>query len=484
MLLYTAFNCFAQTVVTGQIKNTRPGTAITVNVPFSNWLYDDNNATIIINKRGMFTANLAVKQPQFIVLTLDGKRIKLYAEPGKHIRLVFDKKNIEHSIVFTGELADENNICVTTGIIFFSLYPKLYNDSTMEPVDIYNKMKEAQLAAINIVNATGNLSAGFRQIIGNEIAYYPAAKLLEASFADEAWNVHPPKPPQYALAEWKQAISMAYDDNPLSNNSAVNSYNYLTSVNNLPFFIQRRFDKKEALVPVIEKIMAMPFIDAVALIRIKGKSYFDFKALIYYLHDTALQKALACFIDRQIHEGELGSVDEAYNYFKDSFPNSMYTTYVAANMSKYLAAKDATGNEYTFITDTTIDFKRAITNLKGKVIYVDLWGTWCPACRDEMKYTHTIKNRYANKAVAFVYIAVEHTTNPEKNWRETVRFFNLPGTHVLANKKIQQYIERLYKGSMVFPSYLLIDKNGNIVQTNAARPSDAATLYSQIDALL
>jgi len=484
VLLYTALNSFAQTVITGQIKNATPGATITVNVPFSNWLYNDNNTSAVINKSGLFIAKIPVKQPQFVVFTFNGTRFKIYAEPTKDIRLAFDAKDMEHTIVFSDGLANENNLCVKTGTSFFSLYPKLYKDSASSPVDIYTKMKQAQASSWQVLNAANNLSSNFRQMIANEIAYYPAVRLFELSFADEAWSVHPSKPPQYALTEWKRAITMAYDDNPLSNNSAVNSYNYLTAINNLPFFTQHKFDTKEDMIPVIEKIMAMPFTDALTVIRSKGKSYFDFKALTFYLHDTALQKALACFIDRQIHEGELGSIDEAYNCFKDSFPNSVYAAYVTGCMTKYLAAKAGTGDDYTFITDTTITLKQAFAPLKGRVVYIDLWGTWCPACRDEMKYTHAVKEKYANKPVAFMYLAVEHTSNPEKNWRETVKFFNLPGVHVLANKKMQQYIKQLYKNNLVFPSYILIDKNGNIVQTNAARPSEPATLYSQIDALL
>jgi len=279
VLLCMVLNGFAQTVITGQVKNAAPVATITVNVPFSNWLYDDNNTVAAINNGGTFTVNVTVTQPQFIVLTCNSTRIKMYAEPSKNIKLSFDAKDIEHTISFSGNLAAENNICAKTGVSFFSLYPQLYNDSTTSPLDMYEKMKEAQTSVLNIVTVAGRISNTFRQIITNEIAYYPAVKLFDLSFADEAWSVEPSRPPHYALADWKQAIAMAYDDNRVSNNSAVNSYNYLAALNNFPFFIQRRFDKKEDVASLAEKIMAMPFADVLTTMRSKASAILILKRL-------------------------------------------------------------------------------------------------------------------------------------------------------------------------------------------------------------
>lgn len=480
-----ATNTFGQTIITGQIKHAVPGTKITVNVPFNNWLYSANAVEAVPAKDGAFTLKANLPQPQFVILMYGDTRIKLYAGPSKQLQLFFDAGNYKSTLLFKGDLATENTICTKTGLSFFSLYPGA-NDSLQTPSGLLANIKLAQVKARDVLqSALENISPVFKQIAEAEITYYPAVKLFDASFADGAWDTQPETPPRFTLPEWKKAIAAAYDSVPISNNDAINSYNYVTAVNNFPFFIQRRFDSKEEMIPLAEKIMQLPFDDIKQQLRSKGKSYFDFKVLTYYLHGTALQKALACFIDKEISQGELGCLDDVYDFFTANFNGGVYTAHVQQSISRYLLAKAATGSEaFTFITDSTLSFTGAINAFKGKVILVDLWGTWCPACREEMAYMPALQQKYKNSPVAFLYLAVEHNTNPQKNWEETVHFFNIPGTHILANKNIQDYITNLYKDKLAYPACILIDKNGNIVNTNAAYPSTGNELYKQIDALL
>jgi len=481
-----ATGAFAQTIITGQIKHAAPGVKVAVNVPFNNWLYSSNAVEVLPGNNGFFTLKANVQQAQFIVLMYDDLRIKLYAEPSKQLDLLFDANNYAGTLAFKGDLSAENNICSRTGLSFFSLYPQLNNDSSAGPVAILTGIKEAQANALHLLHSVTNIfTPSFKKIAEAEIMYYPVAKIFDLSFADGAWDTRPETLPRFTLSEWKRAIAAAYDSVPISNNDAINSYNYLTAVNNYPFFVQRRYDTKEELVPLVEKIMQMPFDSIKQRLRTKGKSYFDFKVLTYYLHGIALQKAMACFIDKEINQGELECIDEAYNYFTAHFAGGDYAAHVQQAVSQYLLAKAAAGSEaFTFITDTTLNLDNAIKAFKGKVLLIDLWGTWCPACREEMAYIPTLQEKYKNNPVAFIYVAVEHATSPEKNWKETVHFFNIQGTHVLANSKIQGYINNLYKNKLAYPAYILIDKNGNIVNANAAYPSTGNELYKQIDALL
>ena len=38
---------------------------------------------------------------------------------------------------------------------------------------------------------------------------------------------------------------------------------------------------------------------------------------------------------------------------------------------------------------------------KGKVIYIDVWGSWCGPCREEMKHASAIKESLKGKDVVF-----------------------------------------------------------------------------------
>lgn len=66
------------------------------------------------------------------------------------------------------------------------------------------------------------------------------------------------------------------------------------------------------------------------------------------------------------------------------------------------------------ITDGEQLFRKIIEPYKGKVIYLDIWGTWCGPCKDMMQYAGNIKNLFAGKEVVFLYLC-NHST--DKSWK-------------------------------------------------------------------
>jgi peroxiredoxin len=47
-----------------------------------------------------------------------------------------------------------------------------------------------------------------------------------------------------------------------------------------------------------------------------------------------------------------------------------------------------------------------LSELKGKVVLVNFWATWCPPCREELKYVQKdIVDRFAGQEFAFVAIS-------------------------------------------------------------------------------
>ena len=62
---------------------------------------------------------------------------------------------------------------------------------------------------------------------------------------------------------------------------------------------------------------------------------------------------------------------------------------------------------------TTLDGKAAnLSDLRGKVVFVNLWASWCPPCVAEMPGIHALYKKMDPKKVAFVMLSLDE--NPAK----------------------------------------------------------------------
>lgn len=115
----------------------------------------------------------------------------------------------------------------------------------------------------------------------------------------------------------------------------------------------------------------------------------------------------------------------------------------------------------------------SLESLRGKLVYIDVWATWCGPCRMEIPYLKQLEKDFHNQAIEFVSISIDEQQN-KSIWKNFIEKEQLKGIQLIANDawRSQFVVDCLIKG---IPRFMLIDKSGNIIDIDAPRPSDPQT---------
>jgi cytochrome c biogenesis protein CcmG/thiol:disulfide interchange protein DsbE len=109
-----------------------------------------------------------------------------------------------------------------------------------------------------------------------------------------------------------------------------------------------------------------------------------------------------------------------------------------------------------------------LAKLKGKVVVINFWATWCPPCRAEIPDFIKVYDQYKLKGLEIVGIALD-----KDGWDAVKSFINKMRINypiVLGNENIT----RLYGNIKGIPTTFIIDKNGYIVDRQAGKLSKQA----------
>lgn len=166
-------------------------------------------------------------------------------------------------------------------------------------------------------------------------------------------------------------------------------------------------------------------------------------------------------------DGITPSIKKMYENFTANSKSKDYITAITEKYNKYDAISE--GKPAPDIVGYTPDGKKiSLYDYKGKVVYVDVWATWCGPCREELPKTRLIENKYKdNDKVVFMYVSVDQ--NKDK-WKELLKkdksFKGVQINNIQDDKSI-------YKSYLIagIPRYILIDANGKIINAYAPRPS-------------
>lgn len=148
----------------------------------------------------------------------------------------------------------------------------------------------------------------------------------------------------------------------------------------------------------------------------------------------------------------------AYEKLKAAMPESKYTLELKVSIEK-IAPLEVGGMAPEIALKTLEGKDLKLSSLRGKIVLIDFWASWCGPCRRENPNVVNVYNKYRDKG--FEILGVSLDDNADK-WKAAIAKDGLTWKHVSDLKGWQSIAAQTYKVNSI-PFTVLLDKNGRII---------------------
>lgn len=183
-------------------------------------------------------------------------------------------------------------------------------------------------------------------------------------------------------------------------------------------------------------------------------------------------------LDRLELTGNRQKLLEQYDRLCD---DSIYKHTVHDNYKRYSEQTRGPKDEMAVLMKadkSKIGFKQLLSGLKGHVVYIDFWASWCKPCIEEFVYSDSLREKVKGKNITMLFFSVDSDAD---KWLKATNRYKMSDTHsfLLLDSEKNKLAQQINLGPI--PRYLIIDKKGQIVRLEATRPSDPETFNTLIE---
>ena len=162
-------------------------------------------------------------------------------------------------------------------------------------------------------------------------------------------------------------------------------------------------------------------------------------------------------------------IDAFYNVFTKNSTNEKNNSIITEMYDKLMGLAVGRPSPKFVGYENYAGGKTSLDDLKGKYVYIDVWATWCGPCKQQIPFLKEVEKKYHGKNIQFVSISIDKASDHEK-WKAMVNEKELGGIQLFADNDWNSAFVKEYQIQGI-PRFLLIDAEGNIVDSNAPRPS-------------
>jgi len=130
------------------------------------------------------------------------------------------------------------------------------------------------------------------------------------------------------------------------------------------------------------------------------------------------------------------------------------------------------------ITEGEALLKKILEPYKGKMVLLDIWGTWCGPCKERLSHSGEEYARLKDHNIQYLYLA---NHSPQESWENVIKEYQVYGPNV-AHYNLpdeQQKAIESYLNVHTWPTYKLFNQNGELLDADID-PIDLDELEQQI----
>ncbi len=394
-----------------------------------------NIRTITVSDTGVF-ADTIFNTDGYASFSDGKENSALYLKNGDNITLNMDAKEFDETIIYTGTGNEVNN---------FLAQKFLIKEKSGTAKDLYSLDEAAYFVKMNAQKAAlekglEGLDADFSKSEKTNINYEHISHVSSFEMAHKYYS----KNKDFKVSETFPDLTkdLKYDNEEHFKSSA--AYKGIVMAN---FFKVVRKESKEKEISIAEA----------AITYIKSSK------------SELMNNAFLATISRDVSGRNL-KAEELYNNIMalstdDDFKKRLTKQF--ENVKKLAKGKVSP----VFVNyENNAGGKTSLSDLKGKYVYIDVWATWCGPCKVQIPFLQKVEKKYHGKNIEFVSLSIDVAADHGK-WKQMIKDKNLGGIQLMADSDWKSKFVADY-GINGIPRFILVDPAGNIVSSDAPRPSD------------
>ena len=392
---------------------------------------------IAIDSLGDFSGQVLVDKDGYYFFQIGRSYTTVRFKRGHNVNVQIDANNFYESMSYSGDLKKENNYNVAKSHLRSSRVgdPKEYFVVPLN--EFLPKIEKTRDTLFSLLDKSG---LGQKDIeVEKKIIEYEYLQTYNnyKKFFHYHKKIDPDLPEDY----FDPILSMDTDDEAL--------FRHSRAYRNLIIENFRLSSKKE-----MQNNPSLTIIDFV-------------KAKISGIKSIDIREQFASMLIRQMKD-ENENIDDDYHKIMSLLSternrDKLTQRYNSARLTKAgLASVDFNYENYD-------GGMTSLEDLRGKLLYIDVWATWCGPCIREFPALKELVKEYDEKDIEFVSISID-SKNDYNKWKKMVAEKNIGGIHLYDDEGLSSDFMRAFSVSLI-PRFMMIDPQGKIITAKAPRPS-------------